>query len=295
MHRPRIGIPLCLDDRERWRPGREYLYIDRRYADAISAAGGQPLHVPIGPDPAAVIATLDGLLIPGGDDFPSERPLPPDVRLDLVPEVQRQFDAALLEAARQSGLPVLGICYGMQLLALTAGGELEPHLPSSTRFGNALPIEHRMPQDEPHPIQDRIPEDERHLIEHRIPEDERHLIEHRIPEDERHLIEHRIPEDERHPIEVEPEGRLAEAIGPGAKRVNSLHHQAVLSTGGNHRVVARSPDGLIEAIELRDRDATRWEVGVQWHPEKQPGRESDALFDAFVAAARTRAVAGGSD
>jgi putative glutamine amidotransferase len=271
MHRPRIGIPLCLDVRERWRPGREYLYIDRRYADAISAAGGQPLHVPVGPDPAAVITTLDGLLIPGGDDFPSERPLPPDVRLDLVPEVQRQFDAALLEAARQSGLPVLGICYGMQLLALTAGGELEPHLPSSTRFGNALPIEHR------------------------IPEDERHPIEHRIPEDERHPIEHRIPEDERHPIEVEPEGRLAEAIGPGAKRVNSLHHQAVLSTGGDHRVVARSPDGLIEAIELRDRDATRWEVGVQWHPEKQPGRESDALFDAFVAAARTRAVAGGSD
>jgi gamma-glutamyl-gamma-aminobutyrate hydrolase PuuD len=238
MHRPRIGIPLCLDDRERWRPGRAYLYIDRRYADAITAAGGLALHLPICPDAEHLVETLDGLLIPGGDDFPSPRPLPPDVELELVPEAQRRFDTSLLEAARRANLPILGICYGMQLLAVTAGGELEPHLPSAPHRATAP------------------------------------------------RLEHRLPEHDRHPIEVEADGRLAGAIGAGRKRVNSLHHQAVASTGTRHRVAARSPDGVIEAIELCQHDETRWEVGVQWHPEKQPEGLSEQLFTAFVEAAR---------
>jgi putative glutamine amidotransferase len=265
MQRPRIGIPLCLDDRERWRPGREYLYIDRRYAEAIAAAGGLPLHVPIQPDPEPVVAGLDGLMIPGGDDFPSERPLPPGVELDLVPDAQLRFDTALLEAARSAGLPVLGLCYGMQLLAWTAGGELEPHLPSAR------------------------PGAERPFGAPPLPEREPPFAAPPLPARERPFGEHRLPETEHHPIEVEPGGRLAEAIGAGAKRVNSLHHQAVRAPGPTHRVAARSQDGVIEAIELAGAGETRWEIGVQWHPEKQPGAMSDALFGAFVAAARAYA------
>ena len=45
---------------------------------------------------------------------------------------------------------------------------------------------------------------------------------------------------------------------------------------------ARSPDGVIEAIEARDQ---RFAVGVQWHPEKLEGEDRRALFRALVTAA----------
>ena len=139
MRRPRIGIPTCLDERGRWRPGRDYSYIDRLYADSIDEAGGLPIQLPIQSAPAEAVALLDGLLLPGGDDFPSDRALPDDVTLDLVPDTQITFDRALLAAATELRLPILGICYGMQLIAQARGGVLEPHLPSPN--SGALPTE----------------------------------------------------------------------------------------------------------------------------------------------------------
>ena len=41
---PRIGIPLCLDDRGRWRAGRRYQYLDSAYAEAVVEAGGVALY-----------------------------------------------------------------------------------------------------------------------------------------------------------------------------------------------------------------------------------------------------------
>ncbi len=129
---PIVGIPLTLDDRGRWRPGRDYLYIDRAYARAVESAGGHARHLPPAADAEAALAGIDALLIPGGDDFapPSTRPYPPEVRFDLTSETQLAFDAALLAAALARGMPVLGICYGMQLLALHHGGTLDYHVPT---------------------------------------------------------------------------------------------------------------------------------------------------------------------
>ena len=67
-------------------------------------------------------------------------------------------------------------------------------------------------------------------------------------------------------------------------RVNTMHHQAVERVGANQRVSARSPDGVIEALEYTDHP---FRVGVQWHPERMPeDAGAIALFKAFVGAAK---------
>jgi putative glutamine amidotransferase len=60
------------------------------------------------------------------------------------------------------------------------------------------------------------------------------------------------------------------------------HHQAIDEVGDGLRVVARSDDGIIEAIEV---EGATFGIGVQWHPEQtlNDGR----LFEGLIAAART--------
>jgi putative glutamine amidotransferase len=77
---------------------------------------------------------------------------------------------------------------------------------------------------------------------------------------------------------------LAAVTGAGATlEINSFHHQAVDAVGAGLRVVARTADGTVEAIE----DATRpFVLGVQWHVETLTARaEHGALFAALVQAA----------
>ncbi|MBF8437935.1 gamma-glutamyl-gamma-aminobutyrate hydrolase family protein [Halanaerobiaceae bacterium Z-7014] len=58
--------------------------------------------------------------------------------------------------------------------------------------------------------------------------------------------------------------------------VNSYHHQALKKPGKNLKVVARSDEGIIEAIEAEDSDQ-RFLVGVQWHPEDLAGVDDKSL------------------
>lgn len=143
---PRVGVPLCLDARGRWRSGRRYHYLDASYAESLTRAGAVAIYLPGREDVGPLLDSVDGLLVPGGDDLPSPRPLAPGIELDLVPEEQLAFDRALVEGALSRGLPLLGICYGMQLLALSCGGELHYHLPTD-RPGAG---EHRLQDPEGH-------------------------------------------------------------------------------------------------------------------------------------------------
>jgi putative glutamine amidotransferase len=145
---PTVGLPIGLDEQGRWKPGRTYHYLDAAYARAIERAGGCALYLPAQGEPQALVERIDALLVPGGDDLLPPQPYPAHVRFDPVPARQLEFDSALLAAALARGIPVLGICYGMQLLALARRGSLLYDL--ATDLPGSAP--HRLGAGETHAV-----------------------------------------------------------------------------------------------------------------------------------------------
>lgn len=93
-----------------------------------------------------------------------------------------------------------------------------------------------------------------------------------------------------HAIEVTPGSRLGAVLAAdgvpvdGKIEVNSFHHQAIDRLGEGLAIVARAPDGTIEAVEDPERDFL---IGVQWHAETMIERPYEAaLFRSFVDASR---------
>jgi putative glutamine amidotransferase len=105
-----------------------------QYADAVLAAGGAPVLLPpaAGTDDVAkaVVSRLDALVVSGGADVDPGRygaePLP---RTTGWREDRDAWETALIRAADDAGLPTLGVCRGMQLMAVAAGGSLHQHTP----------------------------------------------------------------------------------------------------------------------------------------------------------------------
>jgi putative glutamine amidotransferase len=109
------------------------------YARSIERAGGVPLLLPPVAAPGAageVLARLDGLLIAGGADVnPARYGQEPDPSVVRWYDDRDAWELALLAEADRIRLPLLGICRGMQLMAVAAGGTLVQHLPDVVGHG----------------------------------------------------------------------------------------------------------------------------------------------------------------
>ena len=242
--RPVIGITMDASEVD----GRVRLSVGQAYCESVAGAGGSPILLP--PIVAMIgqqLAMVDGVIFTGGGDPRMEAfGEATHPAASCMHEMRQTYEMALLEAINGRGefgalgglseLPVLGICLGMQMMALDAGGRLDQHLPDTL----ATAAEHR---------------------------------------------------GQRHAMSLD--ARAAKVLGVsqgmvgagGAVRgqVDSFHHQGVRDAG-RLEVLARSDDGLIEAIADPKRPGY---VGVQWHPERTAdvalGRE---LFRALVERAR---------
>jgi putative glutamine amidotransferase len=137
---PLIGISAyeMAVDFTHWRGIRSVL-VPATYVYAVQRAGGRPLVLPPldpGDDAEAagdLLDVLDGVILIGGPDIEpgiyGQAPHP--VCKDFHPERDRA-EAALLAAALERDVPVLGVCRGMQLMNVVRGGDLHQHIPEVT-------------------------------------------------------------------------------------------------------------------------------------------------------------------
>jgi putative glutamine amidotransferase len=139
--RPLVGITVSLDAGARIQPGRPYLYVARDYAGAVHAAGGVPLLVPPDADPLDAARACDAFVVTGGGMLPAslEEAVPADPTGGAELAERIAWDRRLLDAALAARRPLLGVCYGMQLLNLHAGGTLLPDLAGAVPPAAARP------------------------------------------------------------------------------------------------------------------------------------------------------------
>jgi putative glutamine amidotransferase len=127
--RPWIGITTYTED-ARWgtRAGHVTL-LPTAYAEAVNRAGGRAVLIPTSdPDPD-VLDRLDGLVLAGGSDVdPGRYGQAPHATTVWLPE-RDAAEFILLRAALDRDLPVLGVCRGLQVMAVEYGGSLHQHLP----------------------------------------------------------------------------------------------------------------------------------------------------------------------
>lgn len=118
------------------------------YVNAVRAAGGTPMLAPITNDlneVKAYISMCDGLLLPGGEDVSpmllNEEPLR---GIGYISAERDYFEFMLFQEAKKRDKPILGICKGCQIIALSTGGKI--HQDIFTEHPNT--IEHSQPEEQ---------------------------------------------------------------------------------------------------------------------------------------------------
>lgn len=115
--RPIIGITTDIDDKN--------IKLNRQYADAVEAAGACPVLLIPSDNAPEIITKIDGLLISGGDDLnPAYYKQKINYEIKIVDRKRSSFELLLIHEIIKLKRPVLGICYGMQLINVAFGGSL---------------------------------------------------------------------------------------------------------------------------------------------------------------------------
>ena len=227
--RPLIGVPTGRERSQRFH-GLPLYIMNQTYVRVLESMSEATLH--------GIFERLDGLFLPGGEDmdpvtYGEER----HPQLGATDNERDRTEMLLAGWAIEEGMPLLGVCRGVQVINVVCGGSLYQDLLS---------------QESSYNKHDYFP-----------------------PTHERYRISHQVF--------IEPDSRLAQALG-NVHEVNSMHHQGIARLGNSLRVVARSDDGLPEALEVPE---LPFVVGVQWHPEElaKTDPHSAGLFFNFITAA----------
>lgn len=147
MGRPVIGISCYLEaiDRAPW-VGQRSAVLPHSYIRHVESAGGLAVLLPPRLDAddelaGLVLDRLDGLIIAGGADIESSRyGDAPHGTAQQSRADRDSWEIALARVSAQRDLPVLGICRGMQVMAVAAGGRLEQHIPDRTASDVHSPV-----------------------------------------------------------------------------------------------------------------------------------------------------------
>ena len=128
--RPVIGIS-AYSQNARWGSwDLPAVLLPRRYSDMVIRAGGLPVLLPPSDGVAGVLPRLDGLVLSGGGDLdPALYGAEPHAEAGAPNPARDSAELELCRLALASGLPVLGICRGLQVINVALGGTLHQHLP----------------------------------------------------------------------------------------------------------------------------------------------------------------------
>jgi putative glutamine amidotransferase len=131
------------------------LVCDHRYAEAVKGAGGHPVLLPIASRRAILrryLEGIDGLVIVGGDDVdPGLYGERPRRTTRVVLPRRTAFESWLYQEGTRTRLPMLAICYGMQLVNVLEGGSLYQHI-APPRAGGGAGVVHRARREVSHEV-----------------------------------------------------------------------------------------------------------------------------------------------
>jgi putative glutamine amidotransferase len=293
---PRIAIPVPHSgDRE---------YAERslpQYERAVEMAGGEPVRIPLDQPPAEVMKLIercDAVLLPGSkaDVDPAKYDARRDPQTAAADSGRDTVDELLLQDAYNMRKPILGICYGLQILNVYRTGTLIQHIESPVNHaaGRKVAVAHTIEVAPASRLAEIVTSGAKApLSRQSSPPRLKPGASTQAP-----TAVETCTSAECTDVEGQGFSRATQAVKTGALAprgqplvvpVNSSHHQAADIVGDGLRVVARSPqDGVIEALEGTSQD--HFVLAVQWHPERSvdDDESSRAIFRALVDAARVR-------